>query len=237
MRPEIIAAALSVLLSAGALSGCVAQGSSLTLRNDIEGMRLTQRRIPPVAGYRDYAGAVLADQDFTGMPSIRTATDPDRAAIHTALIEARGRLRASARAFDYDHRKLDTLRTHVLLRNAGDIPDESDLEEALNSGRAYYSFDLLADGGGFSYWAGDPDFRGIQGDEVAMAPGLTLQVRTPVVGLIEILRNEAVILKATAMQLSLPVQETGSYRVQVSITLGERTWPWIFSGPIRVRGG
>ncbi|HTN42462.1 MAG TPA: CehA/McbA family metallohydrolase [Nitrospiria bacterium] len=125
------------------------------------------------------------------------------------------------------------VRTHILAKEL----NESEVLRALASGHAYVAFDTFSDSTGFVFWAGDDSFQGIQGDEVRQTPGLTLTVDSPVVGLMELVRNGTVIRTATTAHLSVPVEEAGVYRVQISLRISGQWRPWIFSNPIFVRPG
>jgi len=123
------------------------------------------------------------------------------------------------------------VRTHILAREL----NPSDVMEALRSGHAYVAFDSLSDATGFSFWAGDGTVQGIQGDEIRMKAGLRMTIDSPVVGQIELVRNGAVIRKATTLHLEVPVVDSGVYRVQISLKIGGAWRPWIYSNPIYIR--
>ena len=123
------------------------------------------------------------------------------------------------------------VRTHILAKEL----NEAEVLQALVAGHAYVAFDILSDSTGFVFWAGDDTFQGIQGDEVRQGPGLKLTIDSPVVGLMELVRNGTVIRTATTAHLSVPVEEAGVYRVQISLKISGQWRPWIFSNPIYVR--
>jgi hypothetical protein len=123
------------------------------------------------------------------------------------------------------------VRTHIL----AEALTESEVIDALKSGHAYVAFDMLSDSTGFSFWAGDGAVEGIQGDEIRIKPGLRLNIDSPVVGQVELVRNGAIIRKATTLHLDVPVEEAGVYRVQISLKIGGAWRPWIYSNPIYIR--
>jgi hypothetical protein len=123
------------------------------------------------------------------------------------------------------------VRTHILAKEL----NETEVLHALADGHAYVAFDLISDATGFGFWAEDGAFEGIQGDEIKLKPGLSLKIESPVAGLIELIRNGTVIRTTETPSLTVPVEETGAYRVQVSLKIGGRWLPWIFSNPIYVR--
>ena len=145
--------------------------------------------------------------------------------------DAHQNIRVLGRQIDPYELSFRFVRTHVLAKEL----NESEVLRALAAGHVYISFDILSDATGFVFWAGDPAFQGLQGDEVSLSPGLTLRIESPVVGMIELIRNGTVIRRATALQLAVPVEESGAYRVQISLKIGGRWLPWIFSNPIYVR--
>jgi len=123
------------------------------------------------------------------------------------------------------------VRTHVLAKTL----TETEVLQALAAGHAYVAFDILSDSTGFVFWAGNDTFQGIQGDEVRQSPELKLTMDSPVVGLMELVRNGTVIRTATTAHLSVPVEEAGVYRVQISLKISGQWQPWIYSNPIYVR--
>lgn len=123
------------------------------------------------------------------------------------------------------------VRTHVLAPEL----TEAEILRALAAGHAYVAFDSLSDSTGFVFWAGNGALLGIQGDEIRLDPGLKLTAESPIVGLVELVRNGAVIRTATTSRLIVPIDETGVYRVQISLKISGKWKPWIFSNPIYIR--
>jgi hypothetical protein len=145
--------------------------------------------------------------------------------------DAHQNIRVLGRQIDPYGLSFRLVRTHILAAELS----EPEVLRALAAGHAYVAFDLLSDATGFGFWAEDGAFQGIQGDEVGIAPGLRLMIESPVEGLIELIRNGTVIRTAATPSLTVPVEEAGSYRVQISLKIGGRWQPWIFSNPIYVR--
>lgn len=120
-----------------------------------------------------------------------------------------------------------TISTHVLARRC----DEASIVEAVKAGRTYVSYDVFHEGSGF-------DFRGVQGglvhlpgDTVEQAPELTLKVRTPTAGRIQLVCDGAVVTEVHGDALEWPTPQPGIWRVQVLTPWGS---PWLFSSSIRV---
>ncbi|MBX3278297.1 MAG: histidinol phosphatase [Acidobacteria bacterium] len=136
--------------------------------------------------------------------------------------------------FDPYERSLGYVTTHILARNL----TESDVREALRSGRAYVSHDWLADPTGFAFLATrsrSDDPVAVMGGETAHADGLTLRVAAPVAGHIRLLHNGKVITERSAESLDWTVKEPGVYRVEIWLEVDQERRPWIYSNSIRVR--
>jgi hypothetical protein len=126
------------------------------------------------------------------------------------------------------------VRTHVLLENTKPLTRET-LLEALKLGHCYIGFDVLGDTKGFSFSTGWK----IQGDEVKLADGLSLNVTVPIDARIVLLKDGHQVSEAgSAKQLAFMPREPGTYRVEVFLdSLGKPfdRLPWIMSNPIYVR--
>jgi len=121
------------------------------------------------------------------------------------------------------------VRTHLLAR---ELTKEA-LYDALRRGHCYVGMDILSDSTDFTFLAArHQEVLGVMGDEVALAPGLRLQVFLPSPGR-TVLYQDGRIVAASAQQQnwSYDVQEPGVYRVEVN----HGPFPWIFSNPIYVR--
>jgi hypothetical protein len=145
--------------------------------------------------------------------------------------DAHQNIRFSGKQIDPYSLTLRFVRTHVLAPSLG----EREILSALAAGHAYVSFDILADATGFGFWAESDRVLGIMGDEVEWAEGLTLKLQTPIAGKIVVMKDGRLFKKATAQKLTLPVEEPGVYRVEVSLPIRGEWWPWIYSNPIYVR--
>ncbi|HET9942915.1 MAG TPA: hypothetical protein VFR05_06220 [Terriglobia bacterium] len=126
------------------------------------------------------------------------------------------------------------VQTHVLLENGQTLTRES-LLRALREGHCYVGFDVLGSTKGFSYSSGGK----IQGDEVKLADGHSLEVKVPVEARIVLLKNgHNVSEAAAATSMTFQPKEPGSYRVEVFLdSLGGPfdQLPWVMSNPIYVR--
>jgi hypothetical protein len=126
------------------------------------------------------------------------------------------------------------VRTHVLLENDRALTQQT-LLDALRQGHCYIGFDILGDTKGFSFSAGWK----IQGDEVNLAHGQTLNVTVPLEARIVLLKDGQQVSEiSSATELAFTPKEPGAYRVEVFLdSLGEPFdhLPWIMSNPIDVR--
>ncbi|MEQ1631724.1 MAG: hypothetical protein ABL997_05090 [Planctomycetota bacterium] len=120
-----------------------------------------------------------------------------------------------------------TISTHVLARTL----DEASIVEAVKLGRTYVSFDVFHEGTGFDFRATQGALVHLPGATVAAAPELTLSVRTPTMGRIELLRDGVVVQQSLDDTLELRAPSEGVYRVVVYTALGS---PWLFSSSIKV---
>lgn len=130
------------------------------------------------------------------------------------------------------------VRSHILLGSTEQLTEEN-LLRALKNGNAYIGFDVLGDTTGFLFTADNGTDRKTMGDEIPLNGNVILNVKTPLRSNILIIRNgETVNAGADVDQLSYPVQQTGTYRVEVyldSLSSPFDKTPWIISNPIYVR--
>jgi len=123
-----------------------------------------------------------------------------------------------------------TISTHVLAATC----DEAAIVDAVRKGRTYVSFDVFHEGSGFDFRAVDGAEIHLPGATVNASPQLSLSVRTPAAGDIQLLRNGQVVRRRTARGLVLGNPAPGIYRVQVFTSAHS---PWLFSSTIRVVTG
>jgi hypothetical protein len=127
---------------------------------------------------------------------------------------------------------LGFVRTHVLAPTL----DREELLGALAAGRAYVSFDILADATGFGFWAEKGEvLAGVMGDEIRWASDLRLRVEAPLSGRIRVVRDGRIVEEAMGSHLALRLSEPGVYRAEVSLRLRRGWLPWIYSNPLYVR--
>jgi hypothetical protein len=119
--------------------------------------------------------------------------------------------------------------THLLAPERNTDP----LVDALRHGHAYVSFDVLGFVGQFAFFAQEGAVKTIMGDEVSLAPGLTLKTELPdKADRIVMLQNGTQVADASDTDhLSFDPKASGAYRVVAY----RRGYPWIMSNPVYVR--
>ncbi len=119
--------------------------------------------------------------------------------------------------------------THLLARERDTAP----ILEALRLGHSYVSFDYLGYVGAFAFFARAGDTTTMMGDEVHLAPGLTLKTDLPApADRIAIYQNGAEVTSAdNASTLEFAPKSPGAYRIE-AYRNGKL---WILSNPVYVR--
>ncbi len=119
--------------------------------------------------------------------------------------------------------------THLLARERDTAP----ILEALRLGHSYVSFDYLGYVGAFAFFARAGDTTTMMGDEVHLAPGLTLKTELPApADRIAMYQNGAEVISAdNATTLEFAPKSPGAYRIE-AYRNGKM---WILSNPIYVR--
>jgi hypothetical protein len=119
--------------------------------------------------------------------------------------------------------------THLLARERDTAP----ILEALRLGHSYVSFDYLGYVGAFAFFARIGDTTTMMGDEVHLAPGLTLKTELPAsADRIAIYQNGAEVTSAdNASTLEFAPKSPGAYRIEAY----RNSKLWILSNPVYVR--
>ncbi len=133
------------------------------------------------------------------------------------------------------------INTHVLVDSAptGEVaPDRRLLLAALAAGHCFVAYDGAAPARGFRFTANTDRGTALMGDEITNKQGLTLQAAAPSVGSLRLLRDGAEIGhwdNQTHCAYTVPMGETGVYRVEVYVNFKGRLRGWIYSNAIYVR--
>ncbi len=119
--------------------------------------------------------------------------------------------------------------THLLARERDTAP----ILEALRLGHSYVSFDYLGYVGAFAFFARAGDTTTMIGDEVHLAPGLTLKTELPApADRIAMYQNGAEVTSAdNASTLEFAPKSPGAYRIEAY----RNSKLWILSNPVYVR--
>jgi len=118
--------------------------------------------------------------------------------------------------------------THLLLTELS----ERAVREALTAGRAFVSFDWLADSTGFDFDAVSDSQRHNMGSQLAMTRGLTLHGQAPLAVHWRLLRNGEVIDESTGRTFRFSVAEPGNYRAEAWLDIAGERMLWILSNPL-----
>lgn len=175
-----------------------------------------------------------------GKVHIRDALDEPLATIDPEKVTTLKVLMAGKKAgdelfrLDLDpyERSLRHVSTHLLMKEQ----TEESVREALHAGRAYVSFDWIADPTGFTYQAERDDEIFPMGSEIASAKGLQLRAEAPLPGTFRLIRNGKELTTTRGRSFEYAVQEPGIYRLEVWLNLAGQPQIWILSNPIYVRG-
>ena len=129
------------------------------------------------------------------------------------------------------------LQTHLLLPSAptGDLAtDHAAVYEALGEGRCYLSFEALAPGRGFRFWAEAEGAAAPMGARVD--PGrCTLRAVMPRRARLRLVRDGVAVHEAEGDRLEHPVEDGGCYRLEARLPDDERERLWLVSNPVYVR--
>jgi hypothetical protein len=119
--------------------------------------------------------------------------------------------------------------THLLARERDTAP----ILEALRLGHSYVSFDYLGYVGAFAFFARVGDTTTMMGDEVHLAPGLTLKTELPApADRIAMYQNGAEVTTTdNASTLEFAPKSPGAYRIEAY----RNGKIWILSNPVYVR--
>jgi len=134
-------------------------------------------------------------------------------------------------------RAFKLIHTHIVTESplTGDSATDVDLLlQALKGGRAYIAMEYFRSAKGFSFTITDGKQVATMGDDFRMQGETLLRVTVPVRGNIRIIRDGILIHAGTGTDLTMPLRDRGTYRVEVYLRTFLGTRPWIFSNPVYV---
>ncbi len=147
------------------------------------------------------------------------------------------RLRGRVRSPMPNSRYFAILQTHVLLPSAptGDVhTDRAAVYAAVGEGRCYLSFEALAPGSGFRFWAEADAGAAPMGARVD--PGRwTLRALMPRRARVRLLRDGVRVHEAEGERVEHVIEENGCYRLEARLPGDERERLWLVSNPVYVR--
>ena len=111
--------------------------------------------------------------------------------------------------------------------------DSNSVLSALADGHTFFAVETHGCADNFRFVVNSDGRRGSMGDTVMLEPDSSLQVRTPRIGDIRVIRDGILLAQRRARYLSIPLSEAGVYRVEVYLA-GEL---WIVANPIYVQDG
>jgi hypothetical protein len=173
----------------------------------------------------------LAIEDLLGKPV--ATIDPEKVPLLKALMANRqaGEIVLELDLDPYE-RSFRHVSTHLLMPEL----TRPAVWDALKSGRAYVSFEWLADPTGFWFQAARGDQRWSMGSRIIIenppAQPVELSAATPLPVLFKLLRNGQVIREHRGSAFSATVDEAGVYRLEAWLVVADELKPWILSNPI-----
>ncbi len=121
--------------------------------------------------------------------------------------------------------------THLLMPEL----TEKATREALEAGRAYVSFDWIADAKGFDFAAVSKSGRHEMGSQLECADGLKWHAEAPLPVEWRLVRDGKVVSKASGRKFELEAKAPGNYRIEAWLDVAGQEQIWILSNPIYLR--
>ncbi len=120
--------------------------------------------------------------------------------------------------------------THLLAQDLS----EPALLEALRVGRAFVSFDLIADATGFRWFAETRAGRSVMGESCEFSPDLTLRALSPQHCRFTILRDGETVHQTVGRDLTWSPPVPGNFRVEAELHVAGAWVPWVYANPVRL---
>jgi len=131
-----------------------------------------------------------------------------------------------------------TINTHILTPEplvGKTEPDRERIFNALRQGHCFIGHDLPASTKGFRFAASGDEGQAIMGDCIRSRFGVTLQAKSPQPAKIRLICNGQEVHTWERTEAAvLTVQDSGAYRIEVSIPFKGKLRGWIYSNPIYV---
>jgi hypothetical protein len=139
-------------------------------------------------------------------------------------------------AFPFD-RAFKFIRTHVLTEDKFSDNSQQDTHmvyQSLLQGRCYFALEYFRKAQGFQFVIEQDKQEFYMGNSLTLSGHTQLTASFPEQALVRIIRNGQELVQKITDRLSLPVAETGVYRVEAYLKSTGKFRPWIFSNPIFV---
>jgi hypothetical protein len=120
--------------------------------------------------------------------------------------------------------------THLLATELSEVA----LCDALEQGRAFVAFDMIADARGFVFYAEDGAAKAVMGEELPYSPTVRLRAGSPHLGRFRVVHDGVEVHVSEGYELDWQPAEPGNYRVEVELFVVDAWTPWIYSNPLRL---
>lgn len=130
-----------------------------------------------------------------------------------------------------------TVNTHLLLAEplAREVNQaRKQILETLKLGHCFVSYDLVASSRGFSFTGVSGSTQAMMGDTLPLKKTVTLQVASPHVAKLRLLRNGRVVAETSGRELTWQTSEPGVYRVEAYRQFWGWRRGWVFTNPIYI---
>ncbi|MGE3314779.1 MAG: hypothetical protein AB7O26_06640 [Planctomycetaceae bacterium] len=129
-------------------------------------------------------------------------------------------------------RSFKHVSTHLFLKEQ----TEPEVRAALEAGRAYVSFDWMADPTGFNFQATSSGKVFEMGSDVKPAADLKLRAVSPLPTRFRLIRDGKEVHSELGRKFEYAVGQPGIYRIELWLNLAAGPQIWVLSNPIYVRG-
>lgn len=120
--------------------------------------------------------------------------------------------------------------THALMNEL----TEAALLEALDEGRVYVSFDVLADATGFTFLADNGNTTVTMGEEMPFNNRVRLRAESPVPCRFTVIQDGEAVFTYEGRSLEWQPSAPGKYRVEAHVDLLGEWTPWVYTNPLNL---
>lgn len=130
------------------------------------------------------------------------------------------------------------VRTHIVSEEPFSGSADRDVSIVLNAlklGRAYFAMEYFQRASGFRFHLSDGDNVATMGDSFTLKKRAVASIRVPVSSRIRLIKDGFACWEGEAVQVRIPAETVGVYRIEVFLKAWGKYRPWIFSNPIYVQ--